>query len=1034
MESDPNQLTGASQNTYPNNMDGSGMGPEMNIGHGMGPSMSEADRAQAIRVASAGSSPEEIEAAKLILREAARAASPDVADISSEDTRRLAELTRAYDAERSVEVKRVLRDSINEILNPKPQRQQRPQGGGRVRGQEQPEEVLQMPIFNSSEYSDRALKPIVDKLAFAKDRLLQDPDLINVYQEQIKRSGGNQEEAAKLLQDLEIIKNIAGVQADISDEESQHTFSLYLTNKDFKELKADPMVWLEHQINKIYNFSSEGQEQSSPLVQGAQQLNERAAAWLVGTEMARRDPDLIKKFTEQFNNRLYTMFARSAVQQKNLEGISGIAGQLGTHGIMNTLSFENGLVNRMHNRINEIYDDTRLTLASKHMTPVEHSQIQSRVINEYARLVLASNDKRLYEEIGLEFGLEVGVGISADKQQAVALENIRRSVRTAYDHFVASQREAVIVARGDAMDLGVDLQGILADPSALFQMFNMEQLLIAKFGTLNHEQQLFFNAIKRRYAESTLRKKGINFDTWAKERIEIDPHIAEHAKEHADGKKPDYTRAALEDYGSELMKDLMQVNDWYSSGWKLDEFMKQIDQNMQYRMVKQRQKEGVNIKHISELSESDRQLALNRANEFGLFMRLRNIQGGTYYNLPKEKWKKMDGKAKDLHKDEKRTEVWGMIAKYKPEDVVRMFREHGDHHQHELAAVNRAFTEAGITLSAADQANDLTLYDVFKRDYGASLRLIRELGYSTKIYDNELGEWVEDWNKLPEQIDFAQIMNRPEYVNLLNNMLSEKGPNSAQTIATLFGKLQSFAGNPDTIKKLMKDPRFAQANLRTFTVDDGLLDRMEFEDLNMGLTALSKKLSPESGGDAYKRTFNDAVAATETHKQYITFLTAESEDDKLKAALAMASTVKAYRDPHIAALVFRHTFGSYKLMGTLTEKDKGAARTWYELMDWKRKPNKGPVNELQEIFGPEAPAFNNDDMLLFLDHHKTDFVGSHGEEFWDEMKELSRTRTKDRSRFQVYRGLLFFMLWIFYEGYNATTKTLGEGLQSEDMN
>ncbi len=1014
----PGQLTGASQNPYPNSMpDGSGMGPEFITG--------DEHSAQILRNAESGSTAELRQAADQIrAREAARAGSSDVADLSPEQVAEVAELTKLLQNP-DVTIKRLAEDRLKGIFNPRQQKQQRPQGqqaGGRPRNPEQEApDAQQIQIFDADKYSDPEVKNMVVKLAFAKNNLIHDPVLIGEYNKAVQKiidtsSGDKQRQATELSQELKLLEDAIGEQIKQSDFDSRDTFRLYLTTKDFDELSEDPMKWLEGQMNKIYNFSAEGMEQSSPLVQGAQQLHERALSWLTNTEYGRRNPKELNRFAEEFTNRLYTMFARSAVQQKNLEGIGGIAGTLGTHGIMNTLSFEGGLVNRMHNRINEIYDDTRITLANQHMTPVEHSKIQSRVIDEYAQLIMASGNQDLYAEIGLNpASIDMGV-MSDSRMNTLAKENIRRAVRTAYDHFVASQREAVIVARGNALDNGVNLQGILADPSALFQMFNMEELLIDKFGTLNHEQQLFFNAIKRRYAESTLRKKGINFETWAQERIKIDPHIKQHEDEHVKGSdaKPDYTRAALEDYGSELMKDLMQVNDWYSSGWKLDEFMKQIDQNMQYRIAKQR-----NLTHISQLSEADRQQALDRAKEFGLFMRLRVLQNGTYYNTPG--WKGMSQGDKDKYKDEERVKVWKQIARYKPEDVVRMFREHGDHHQHEIEAANRAFTEAGIKLTAADEANHLTLYDVFKRDYGASLRLIRELGYSGKD------------NRLPEQIDFSQIMSRPEYAKLLDNMLASKGPDQAQKIATLFGKLQQFAGNPDTIKKLMKDSRFAQVNLRTFTVDDGLLDRMEFEDLEMGLTALSKKLSPESGGDAYKRTFNDATAAAETHKSYITFLTAESEEEKLKAALAAAATVKAYRDPGVAALVFRHTFGSYKLMGTLTEKDKGVARTWYEMMDWKRKPNKGPVNELQEIFGPEAPAFNNDDMLLFLDHHKTDFVGSHGEELWEEMKELSRTRTKDRTRFQVYRGLLFFMLWIFFEGYNATTKTVGEGLKSEDV-
>lgn len=1011
------ELTGQSGNTYPNSMpDGPGATPEMYSSQN--PTSPE-QLAQQARVAGSPEAPE-----------ATRNAASEILDLSPEEKRRLEELTRELGRTESVDVKRVISDSISQILNPRPQRRTGAQQGmgGRQRGQEQVEEIPQMPTFDASKYEDPEVKTMAAKLAFAKDNLINDPDLMDEYAVGIQKiidnsSGDKNTQANDLRQELELAARAVNYKIRQSDIDSRDTYRLYLTTKDFDDLESDPMEWIKHQINKIYNFSAEGQEQSSPLVQGAQQLHERALSWLTHTEQARRDPDLIKKFSEQFSNRLYTMFARSAVQQKNMEGIGGIAGQLGAHGIMNTLSFEGGLVNRMHNRINEMYDDKRITLPQHHVTSVEHAQVQSRVLEEYTRLIMASDDPQLYREIGLDMSAVKGGAMSDARSFTLAEENIRRAVRTAYDHFVASQREAVIVARGDALPTGEDLQGIVADPSALFQMFNMEQLLIAKFGTLNHEQQLFFNAIKRRYAESDLRGKKVkNFNDWAQERIKIDPHIAHHAEEHVEkGKKPDYTRAALEDYGSELMRDLMQVNDWYSSGWKLDEFMKQLDQNMLYRMAMHRK-----VGHISELSEADRNLAINRAREFGLFMRLRVLQGGSWYKP--HGWSEMEGPDQKAYVKAEKEKVWGQIATYKPEDIVRMFREHGAHDGSELKDVDDAFREAGITLTQQDIAEGrVTLYDKFKYQYGGALRLIRELGYNTKNADGN-----EDFSRLPEQIDFSQIMSNPRYAGLLDRMLSEYGPGQAQKIATLFGKLQKFAGDEKTIKTMMTDTRFNFVNLRTFAVDDGLLDRMEEENLKMGLTSLSRKFAPEPGGDAYKRTFNDATAAAETHKNYITFLTAESEDEKLKAALAAASAVKAYRDPHVASLVFRYTFGSYKLMGAITEKDKGVERTWYELMDWKRKPNKGPINELQEIFGPEAPAFNNDSMLLFLDHHKTDFVGYHGEELWDEMKELSGTKTKNRAKFQIYRGILFFMLWIMYEGYNTTTKTVGEGLKSED--
>lgn len=867
---------------------------------------------------------------------------------------------------------------------------------GGKRGRERPT-IREIP--SEASFSDPALVDIIASVRGAGKGIISDSAYVDELEERARAVENSSPESAE--EARELLEYLGGLKEDIqtvrisTSAEARGIFQLSLTSDEMDRIEADPIAWLDDQMDELYAVAKQGSELDSPFVNSIQSRVDAGGRFLQTTMIGKDNPEVVEELSTTFLNRLNLLFARSTIQQKNMEGIGGIAKRVQMQGLMNTLRFDKGLVNKMHNRINQLYDDTRIALNHEHhITPDAHSKIQQQVIDEYFDLI--SKDDALLAEVGATKFM------SKARKEKVARATIRRSTRTAYDHFVASQREAVIVARGDALPFDGGLEGILADPSALFQMFNFEQLLIAKFGSLNFEEQEFFQAVKRRYAESILKGKKVNIKDWAADRIKIDPHIQKHAEEH----HIDSTVAALEDYGAELVKDLLGVNDLYSSGWKLDEFMKQLDDNMAFNLAKNK---GIKL---SELSAEDKQAAYEKAKEFALFMRLRAIHaGGKTQKAPGDN-------DRDETKDKEKRKVWAKIAQYKPEEVVKMFREHGDAAGEEMKAVNQAFIEAGITLDEKDHARHFTLYDKFREDYAGALSIVREQGYASDI---------------PEQVDFSQIMSHPRYAEILNKTLGE---GEAQKIATLFGKLSAFASDKSTVEKLMKDSRFSFVYIRTQTVEDGLLDRMELDgdDETGRITTLSKKLSVEPGGDAYVRTFNDAAAAAEAHGAFLTFLMAESTEDKLKAARTAAGAVKKYRDPTVGALAFRYTFGSYLLMGNIADGNWLSKGTILELADIKKLPANKAINELQRIFGHQAPAFNNDDLNHYLLEYKNDLIkGGHNKEealaLWEEMRRLCKTRSRDKNRIMAVRGLIFAMLYIIAE----TVTDVKAGLEVEGI-
>ncbi len=503
-----------------------------------------------------------------------------------------------------------------------------------------------------------------------------------------------------------------------SEEEVGGSYNLYLTSKDRKMLKDKPMDWLESKFDMIYSIAREGQELNSPIVSQLQQIFTFAANYLVETNV---DPAQIEAFSSSFLTRLNLIFMRSAIEHRSMESSLEMAQRLQAHGLFAALAMEDGNVNRMFSRMAEFLEDKRLAQvdvveklsklenipandgerrrlieAAKdfHITAEMMSHLQEDLIEE--QLGLAENGVGQYKEIyeGAKTAIQAHEGelrrrLETEGESPIEIEQeiknlikaqarkdaepqIRRSVRTAYDVLVVSQRQGVIVARGHR--LPGSIENYLSDPAGLFNVYNYEDLLTSKFNIFNKHADEFLTELKRNIAVSKLEKLGVDPKSLSEEE--------------------------LLDYGKRMFRDLFAVPDFFSSGWRIHGIQEMIRRRMVYE----------NDRLPVEQRLPDDELK-SKTEDFGLFLQLKSA-----------------GR-------EKSGEVWGKIAEIRPEEIVRLYRERAGGNikltdKMEEFFEGEAFRELR-TGPNGEQLDPFRAYDNFKKEFGPLVQILRQQGYDS---------------------------------------------------------------------------------------------------------------------------------------------------------------------------------------------------------------------------------------------------------------------------------------------------------------
>jgi hypothetical protein len=719
------------------------------------------------------------------------------------------------------------------------------------------------------------------------------------------------------------------------ENDMTYRFSYSLMKEEMKALMSNPEVWLNGQFDQVYALAEGGQELNSPLIQNTQ----NKIAYAIDLVKA-SNPENLKSLIDMSTVRLHLLQMRTAIGYKDMEQVKGAAAQLRAHGLLFGMQLENGRVGEMFNRFQDKLEETRLWSNQRHHVMLEDVlKTQNDLINEQMNLArkgkgsfkslkniedakdyISAADEKM-TDLRIEKEIKENKIKQQDQDESVRnkateelnrLERIKRikqtnaditrTVRTAYDVFVSSQRMGVIVSRGKYL---VDKSSSYrSDPIGPLTCYNMEDLTFDRFDMYSAEQEKFVARIKLDMAENYL--KRMNVSKKDRENMSEEEKIA---------------------IGKGLFRDIFAVPDYFSSGWRIEGVVQALEQR----------------------------IGKEKAGDFALFMRLR-----------------LTGQDQYVKSDTERREIFAKINKFRPEEIIRLFRERKNMRVRDLySQMIRIDGELALT-SEEESANqngevgrnrDLTTYDKFKQKYGAVIGLLRQEGYNHK---------EEDGNWSPIQINLSALDKKQR--KTVNEVL---GADGAQKLMDLSEAMQDYIGDPKTgksilINDLLTDNKFADVYTRSIIIDDALLDKIEDEKPDVvGKEGVSKvgyipfsRLVGEAGAgnDTLTRSYKDTDNAIKAGNTLIKFIKEENLEKKTQAALEFASLAAEYNGLGAKgqAECVRYTIGTYMNLSK-------TSLVW-DVIGVDSLPFRIPASEAQKIFGIQADATGRDELRTQLDH------------------------------------------------------------------
>ncbi len=818
------------------------------------------------------------------------------------------------------------------------------------------------------------------------------------------------------------------------EEEQERRFSLYLTSKDLNGLRKDPMEWLDGKFDILYKFAEQGEELTSPIINSVQSLVTQAIEFVQNYK-----PEVLDPFQRQFTTRFHLIQNRVVIGHKSMEQIGETARQLGVNGLFYAMGMENGRVGSMFNRFNELLEDERLALNKQHhVTPELAYKLQRFLIEEQMDLAKKGvssfgdlkdipakaagdqnpNDPDTWDDF--VWATKTDRQIKDKKMPDERIErimrikrvnaDITRSVRTAYDVFVCSQRMGVIVARGRRLKGD---EAYFSDPIGAFNIYNIEDLLWNKFDMYTSEQHEFVNRLKLAMAEDKIKDRRSYDKLSEQEKLDL---------------------------GRRLFRDIYLIPDFFTSGWRIRGITDSIQERFNSLSLDTLQRgislnqllsvdELAKFQQINSNEEKTAFLAKKRAEDFALFMRL-----------------KYSGKDDDKLIDTR--EIWRKIAKYRPDEIIRIFRERADGELGDLYQ-KMGGIDSSLRTNPEEEKKGITTYDKFKKTYGGALRLLRE-----KALGNGNSK------DMPFQLDVSRINSDPtlgEYKALINAALGERG---AERLANLFKIMQEDIGIRDrngndiaysaehnqeyknlsdrltAVKKeiedverkwenqktvdleekekleeqkkniadeiarfekdsfhdkinlLLTDQRFEDVYKRTLLVDDALLGELEEDHFrgNLGkdgkpFTKLSAKFSTDKEGDSLKRSWNDHANAQKAATGLLQFIISDDPQKKIEGAREFAMRTSDYNGLSARVDCIRYTIGT---LLDLSKKDY----VW-DLLAFEKGLFRSPISEMQRIMGVQAKAFSRDEARHELDELRTMLTGSLSKEDAETYQKLS---------------------------------------------
>ncbi len=437
--------------------------------------------------------------------------------------------------------------------------------------------------------------------------------------------------------------------------------------------------------------------------------------------------------------------------------------------------------------------------------------------------------------------------------------------------------------------------------------------------------------------------------------------------------------------GTGLFRDLFAVPTFFDSGWRIDGIKSAIEER----------------------------IGKEKAKDFALFMRAKQLG------------KPGDHDKKHPKNVPERIRVWGKIVEYRPEEIMRLFKERDSGRLSDLYVQLEAI-DHDLSLTPDDlrhnkeiddkneemkrEPNDMgkiTVYDKFEEKYGAVLSLLREQAFKIDP---------------PKQVDFAHLDGDQRYI--LNQAMKDVDPQAAHKLTQMGSKMQNYIREKGLVSVLWKDSKFEDIYTRTLVVDDALLERLETvtdEQKKAGIVPLSKKLASDKRGDAFVRSYKDLGHAGKAGQALVGFLK-HVTDDKAneEQSRAFGESVSQYNGENARAKCLRFTRGTYLIL-SLEDGFMDALGI--------SKVGRKPISKIQEIFGGHIEPISRDKARVEADKMKHEMIG-HDEELWKRFQQklqLSWIHTAKRKGVSFLAALLVALGVELYEisGVKQATATGG---------
>ncbi|HKC14923.1 MAG TPA: hypothetical protein VKC89_03130 [Patescibacteria group bacterium] len=872
--------------------------------------------------------------------------------------------------------------------------------------------AMNVNILDPNLYLDPGLQSVVRRIVNAP----LGANVMDSRMEEIKRmlSSGNLD-PNDITAAEQLLLSLENAQISQRNNIAESRFGLYLQPEDIEVMRTDGSIrWLDKQFDLLYKSVREGQELTSPVINNLQTVVSEAIRWLQYYKPAELD-----NFQTLFTQRLKIMTMRTYIGYRAIGEVKNAASQLGAHGLLSGFGMEEGKVTPMFNKLNELLDDERLKTALAgqqfgHVTPEIANELQDKVIQEQIR----------FAELGIgEFGdlrqatlnniplLPALQGESPqDTRQRTIQQEVERvqadmirSVRIAYDLFVDTQRQAVIVARGRHL---YGTENYFSDPaSGPLNVYNFEDLLTEKFDLLNRPEYEFLNRMKLDLAEGYIKKKrekNRNFNLTKEEKLDL---------------------------GRRLFRDLFAVPDFFSSGWRVEGIATSIEERFIARFVDSSADEQTRNQQTTD--------AIDKSRNMGLFLRLKGAGTGHH----DEPWQIT------------RQNAWERIAKYKPEEVVRLFRERGGAARDDIAkAYSESHNGAADSRRLGDldpkerallsdqekryltffennlfRNNGVTNYDEFKEKYGPILRVIRDKGY-------------KDLRTINIAQDGFTQQERESIERYFGNA------NEADNLIQMFSLMTDFSNG--SINDLIKNNKFEDIYTRTINADDAILNELEkteiksiYRDANGNeitkkVRALSRRWAADQGGDALIRNWSDTENAVGAGEALMHFLKAEKQEKRLEAAMEFADKTSHYTSQLQLAKCLRYTFGTF----LITSKKDFA----WDVIGLDKLPFRQPMSDIERIYGPSGVPKSRDESRYIIDEIGSRLEGSlskaaregkltpaqlkeareQASEFLEELVEQTDNTIGDVVKRKGLSILFYLILAVLGEGYKTGTEAI----------